>query len=440
VPSAFNDGATWIASFRALHGVGRKPRRVRIPPARLRKGHEEDDAIAYAREADHYVQLLQDTPRPRDVRHALDLKAITEEQAAALLSGLTVPSSYQRGRGELTVKEAALSHPSSRRDAETDSVKALHYLESVDAFCEFAGVRYMSDVRLDDVMRWIERMRKEGRTFDARRHRLLYLRRACRMAATHGLPDVLSGLKIDRHDQDAPPVKAYTLDEVATALRSSGDDRRVQMALALMAFVGLRPSEVIRARCGDLDGDVMAIGEVRRKSRASRRSLPLPPTLAAWWRELAGNRAADAPLLMARSNHPSRNHTNRPGHLGGRAFRDNSFAQWLGPKLKDLAGRALPPKHLRKTFATWAPRAGMHGRDVERYLGHASPFLAAVTSERYHSREAADDLRPAMALIERTLHHALQPGPSQEARPRVVNRSHTVAPQRRKSRSRKAAS
>lgn len=396
--SAFWDklNGQWIADFRPLGGVLKQRRKVRIDPKRHGRG-DAAGAKAFAAECERYCRLLEQLlPLPADVDHAERIGAITADQAANLRAKLPAGPASPAPSLEWSIRQAAEAHPSTQRDMVADATRALTYLKTLEDFGRFAGVSKVADLKLQDVLRWVEQLKKDGRTFDARRHRLLYLRRASRMAATVGLTDQLSGLRIDRRGDDEDELEPPTLDELGVALRAAADDRRLQVAIALEAFLGLRPSECYRGLVGDLDEDLVDVGKRKRKNRSSRRTLPLPPTLARWCHELAGEREATEPLLVTQ-------HHGKPG-----PFFENSYSRWLGSFLTEQLGRPVQAKALRKSFSTWSRRR-LDGRDVERFMGHQSAFLADVTSQRYLGPMAAEELRPAAKVIERVLRAALKP-------------------------------
>lgn len=393
----------WVADFRPLGGVLKQRRRVRIDPKVHGRG-DQAGARAFAAECERYCRLLEQMlPAPEDIDHAARIGAISADQATNLRAKLPAGPPRIEPSLEWSIRQAAEAHPSTQRDMVADASRALTYLATLEDFGRFAGVSKIAELRLQDVLRWVEQLKRDGRTYDARRHRLLYLKRASRMGATVGLPDPLSGLRIDRRDHDdEDDVEPPTLEEVGTALRAAAHDRRLQVAIALEAFVGLRPSECFRADAGDLDEDLVDVGKRVRKNRASRRTLPLPPTLARWCRELARGRAATAPLIESRS------------HRKQGRFAENAYSRWLGGFLSEQLGRPVKAKELRKSFSTWARRR-LDGRDIERFMGHQSAFLADVTSQRYLGAMAAEELRPASKVIEQVLRTALKPTPKRRS-------------------------
>lgn len=396
--SVYRDGDQWVADFRPVGGVKKQRRKVRIK-ARQLPNDSEAAALAYAKECDRYCRVLEVAPqRPEDIDHAERIRAITSEQAAELRAYMqATPTGDRLANKNPTLREAAWLHPATLNDQKTRERDCALNFKHLDAFAAFAGVTLVAEVTTEMAIRWVDQLRKDGVSWDGRQHRLRYLKRACVMGATLGLPNVLpEELRINRRvdGEDDLVVEAWTLDELGRGAVLL-DDLRAKVALGLGGFVGLRPSESYRPRCCDVAGGLLDLTKIRTKNRRSKRMLPLPPTVAAWCAELAAGRPPEEPLIMSR--------------VRGRQkpFSEATWAHWLAPLLAAATGRALPPKCLRKAFTTWAP-AVLAGRDVERFTGHADAFLAPVSSTRYQAARAAEELRPAAALIERELRAAMK--------------------------------
>lgn len=386
----------WVADFRPLGGLNKQRRRVRLDRAKFQA---QDAALAFANECERYCRMLEVAPQdPRDVEHAGHIGAITKDQLQRLREGLDAgPAAEDRSR-PWTMRDAAEAHPASKRDLVARPRDHALYLDHVDAFCAFAGVTEAGLVTLDQVMRWIVQLTKDGKTWEGRRHRLLYVRRACVMAATRGLPNPLGEMTLDRRAKERRGIAAWTLPELALAVQAL-DDPRAVAAVALSGMLGLRPSEVARLQIADLlPNGLLSVGARESKNDPSARVLPLPPTIARWCAEAADIREKDKRRAATRPLIPSSN---------GREMAPSTFNHWLKPLLEDATGRALEVKALRKAFASWAPRAGIPGRDIERFLGHATALLAPVTSRHYLAEGLAEELAPSALLLERAIREAM---------------------------------
>ncbi len=286
-------------------------------------------------------------------------------------------------REGITIEGAWEKHPSTIREPEDRRKKYRRMLKAFTDHVRYVELRKLS---FADVADWVAELKTgkpeypEGFAWSTRFHYLMPLRRAAAMAVTFGLPDVLAELSIDERDEEEHNVQAWTLSEIAQAWHQLADNRRARVALALGAFVGLRPSEIYRAKCGDLDPDGrLAIGirqvseaELRAaKNKPSRRKLPLPAIVLAEVRALIGTRSPDKPLI---STHK--------GKASG-PFNEITLVEWLGPLLEQATGRALTPKHLRKSFASWVIAAAVDFWHAEAYMGRDTPMTKSITGRRY---------------------------------------------------------
>lgn len=375
--------------FRALYQQRGQRRFVRLPKTVVTK--QAADAIAI--EAENLCRVLETAPTVAAIARAIEICAITDDQAAALQGGSVAPLTGTPA-ARLTVEQAALAHPSSRREPLARQVEYCNYLKQ---FCAFASVQFIDDVTLEQVQRYIDHMR--GRfTWSTRRHHLLYIRRACRMAGVQGLGDVLAGLRLDRCEQ-RKAVEVWSLDELVAGVRSlteSGKDDRALVVLALGGFMGLRPSEIWRAQVGDLAevpaGLQLAVGVRAAKTANSVRVLPVPEILRSWLEGACSGRKKDAPLVPSMKYNGGRQMTiSTANHL----FHDTISTA--------CGGRRLPLKNLRKSFATWAIRERCDIELVEAWIGHVSSRIQAVTQRHYLEAARAEQLLPLSKHLHRIL-------------------------------------
>lgn len=365
--SAFKDKHGWVADFRAPHAPGKRRRRVRIPPER---SATERDARQYADECERYCRLLEsDHFDQADLRHAVELGAITPDQAFDL-SGNPAYATRQAS----TPRKAFEMHPSTVRERRRNPADYDRHLNALNDFTARFHITHVREITLDLVQKWIDEMKRDGLRFDSRRHRLLPIRRACRMAPNLGYPDTLSGLVLDR-DDDPAPVKVYSLaDLLKTALLLAKDpDPRYLAALALGAFMGLRPSEICRVRCCDIEDGVLRVGHRVRKNASSQRSLPIPQTILPWIVRAGTGRTGDAPLIL-------------PDNWRGRRgyeFDQGTFAQFIKGRLHGTIKPYLPPKAWRKSFMSWAVRAGINPAMMETWVGHRRSDVLPISARHY---------------------------------------------------------
>lgn len=407
--SAVRDKLGWIAIFRPLFGSGDAGRRpVRIPPSRLVSLDDKAGADAYARHLAQLCRLCEVAPSVPTIDEAETLGAITAEQAAALRSGKQPPSARPAPDQRLTILAAALAHPSSQREKPAEQER---HRKEVQRFVDHARIERVQDMTLEVVMSYLDHLRAEGMRFDGRRHALLWLRRASKMAAAAGLPDPLSGMSLD-HRERRGAIVVWTLPQILAAVQAlqAVPDRRPLAVLLLGACCGLRDSEIIRREVRDLQGDRLdcATDPSREaKNDASRRMLPLAPVVADVLAGLAAGRQPSEALIATASQ---RSHGSQsPGF-----FNAESFATWFRRCMWPDEGRRargyidaglppLPPKTMRKSFMSWMARGKANRDHLERYTGHTLSGVARVTGRHYLADYAADELQGIADLIQAQL-------------------------------------
>lgn len=404
MPSAFFDKHRngWLADFRGVFQRGNQRTRVRMPDARIiTPATAKADTKAFADELHRYCRLLEREHTDQDVEHARHIGAISDIDAQALMSGQ--PLTPRRKLEPLTIKDAALSHPSSQRDSL--SVK-LRYTVHLDQFAAFAGIKHQHLVTLDHVLRWIADLRAKGWAWDTRRHALLYLRRACVMGTGGGIPNVIIGHKLDHQERRQRIVRAWSLPQLAAALVAAEDEPRIRAAIALGSCLGLRPTEICRVTVDDLEGDVLHVGRRTAKNNASVRALPVPASILPWLKAAAGKRRS-GPLIES------------DVRRRGRPLTPSGLHQALSDALSAKPRPPIAPKDLRKTFATWSSPI-ISGADLERFLGHASALHAQVTVRHYLAHHLAEQLRPAAQALDAALSQALRAAAVKPRRRRAV--------------------
>ena len=324
----------------------------------------------------------------------------TQRKADLTRASVALRQPHRQG---ITLEQAWESHPSTVRENATRREKYRKYLK---AFTDHTGIVALHKLTYAEVSDWVQHLLNEKKAWATRMHYLMPIRRAARMAPSHGLPDVLAHLQIDERPDEQQEIQAWTLPQIMMAWKALADNRRARVCLGLGAFLGLRPSEIYRLRCGDLDAENrLSIGLKQAgdtdtrpvKNKSSRRCLPIPSLLLPELRALIGTRAPDAPLIATARD--------------GKPFNEVTLAEWLGPILREKTGHPLKVKHLRKSFATWALSAGLDFYHIEAYLGRATPLTTSITGRHYIAdlyRLISRQLDPTALAIDRHLRTALK--------------------------------
>ena len=385
MPSAFQDKHGWIADFRGYKMRGSQRRRVRI--------HDDSNPKEYADRCEQICRLLEKVPTEHLVLEAEQLRAITTEQAQALLKGEAVFATPRKPLRELRITEAADLHPSTRRESESrprDYDQRMRYL---DKFKAWAGIKHAREITLDLVQRWVVELRRQEYAWETRRHHLAYIRRATKIAASYGIPDPLSGFRLD-HNDEYRPVNAWPLETIKAALEHL-EDERCRAIIGLGLGMGLRPSEIARVASNDIKDGILTVGARKRKNRASIRRLPMPVIVIEWTAPLINS---DAPLIRGHHRSKKRN---------GCAFSLENLGTWWKETLseaKDDDGNRLVPHatiaQLRKTFVAILDEGGISSRLIDAYMGHAVRGFSAVTQGHYLPKTGIDRLRPVADFMD----------------------------------------
>lgn len=200
-----------------------------------------------------------------------------------------------------------------------------------------------------------------------------------RTRGEHRLPRVLSATEVARL--------------LAAPDRTTPRGRRDAALLELMYGAGLRVSEVVALRVGDVD-QKRGLLRVRRGKGAKERLIPVgAPALAALANYLASNpaplAAPDAP------RRPGRGVADEQYFFPGRRPDQSVGASLVWRAVKEHARRAglreLPSPHwLRHSFATHLLNGGADVRAIQEMLGHSR-----IATTQIYTHVATDRLREA---------------------------------------------
>lgn len=303
----------------------------------------------------------------------------TKEQAVARAERLALEAREHNTpaprllRHNVTILDAALDHQATRREIASRPRDAARHRRELDVFIAFSGRERLRDLTVSHVTDWIDDLRRRGWTYDSRRHAILWIRRACARAPAYGLPNVIAGQRLDQRamTEDTEPPRVLQLAEMLARIRALIDDPdadpRIPAGVALMGLCGLRPSELIRLDVSHINPErrLLSVGVTTAKNAASRRTLPIARFALAACRPLLDLRSVGPLFVYGRHAGERRMDTFKCAHI---------FSAALG----------LPPKNLRKSFATactW--ELGIEPRIVDAYMGHQVHGLSAVTSRHY---------------------------------------------------------
>ena len=140
----------------------------------------------------------------------------------------------------------------------------------------------------------------------------------------------------------------------------------------------------------------MEVGKVKSKNLSSHRFIPLPPVVAAWIEKL---------ITVAQ---PGDALVHGVGPQAKRAGYDpRDFSEALGYIMVSAGVRRLPPKCLRKSFATWAIDADINPLHVEAWIGHRSALVSLITGRHYLARVAVQKLLPSSQKMDGVIRSAM---------------------------------
>lgn len=407
--SAFKSGSSWIVKFTGLHMTGGKCRQFRV--------HIEDvpDPARLARRCFEVCRQLEAGATEKLIAEALEVRAITDDEAARLRG--EEASAGKPTRHPHSIMQLALSHPSTYRE-ESHPTQYDRHCRELEAFLQWAGISRAHELSLDLVMRYIKHLEGQGYEPDGIRHKLLWLRRASRMAGSLGLPDPISGFILQRRQpirRRGSDLKVWSIEQLVQAIKTleGHGDLRAAAAIALGGLMGLRSSEIRRARIADLKDGVLEVGAVEAKNQSSNRFLPVPEPVLSTLTALIALEARKDAFIGAKARQKGRDFVPSPFLVRSdsrrntemRAFSDSGFWKWLQPTLKEQTGVALPAKNLRKSFSTWLRDSLPVGkRDLmEAWLGHRTSLALPVTSRHYLADVQVEQLRPVAEIVEKTV-------------------------------------
>ena len=200
----------------------------------------------------------------------------------------------------------------------------------VEMLAGFLGHDDAAKLTRDDLARWRDAMKAEGRSNNTWNNRLSMIRQVLAYGVAEGkmAADPTDGLRLRKSRQQSP--LPYTDDEAVLILKAARKETRAALRWAhwVMAFSGMRAGEVLQLLGRDVrqEGEVWVIdvnetGGGKSIKTGVRRHVPVHPTLVAeGFIAYTQTIAADAPVFPDKK-------PDRHGQRGGRAW--NVIGKWV---------------------------------------------------------------------------------------------------------------
>jgi integrase len=309
-----------------------------------------------------------------------------------------------RAPSQLTLREAAGAWLAGARDGSIRNRSGDHYKPSVVRGYETSlrlrvlpelGGRKLSEIRRSDLQDFADRLLASGTDASTIRNSLMPLRAIFRRSVARGDVAVnpTSGLELPavrgRRDRIASPEEAARLVEALL------ERDRALWATAL--YGGLRRGELQALRWEDVDlakgvirveraWDVRE-GEIERKSRAGRRTVPIAAVLRDYLVEHKQGREGGERVF---------------GRPDGKAFDGPTVDERAKKAWREAGLEPITLHEARHTFASLMIAASVNAKALATYMGHAS---VTITYDRYgHLMPGNED--EAAALLDAYLARA----------------------------------
>lgn len=268
--------------------------------------------------------------------------------------------------------DAFLEMMSAERGASPNTLDA-YGRDLLDA-SEFCGLRLVT-ASSADLSNWLADLAARGMAPSTQARKLSAVRRFFRFLFQEGdrKDDPTARLDGPSPEREVPDV--LSREEVARLIAACEPDKRLKCLVELLYGAGLRASELVTLRMGNLPrrkaGQWMSADIIIRGKGGKDRLCPLGRAALialAEWLDVREESLPDNPLLRSKAEgyvFPSRG---KEGHLTRRR---------LGQMLEDLATKAgirserVYPHALRHAYATHLLQGGADLRVVQTLLGHA---------------------------------------------------------------------
>jgi integrase/recombinase XerC len=295
-----------------------------------------------------------------------------------------------------------IRHLSSDRGFSEHTIRAYRGdLDDLAGFAEIAGLSDVGDLDLETLRNWLWRGSGAGLAKSTLGRRAAAVRGFTKWLVSTGVVAVDAGarLKAPRPDQHLPRVLTRPqIDGILGELADSadtGDPVAIRdLAIVEMLYAsGIRVSELVGLRAGDIDRDRLTVRVLGKgsKERVVPFGLPAARALDAYLADgrprLLAAAAAAAPLTTASSPTAL--------FLGARgaAISTRTVYELVADLLRELPGTGPAGPHaLRHTAATHLLDGGADLRAVQELLGHAS-----LSTTQIYTHVSAERLKQAYA-------------------------------------------
>ncbi len=298
------------------------------------------------------------------------------------------PRAQQLRVSTVTVQTLIDRHLAAKADRAPKTVEAdQHHARAV---CVQFGERVFSTLEPTEIEIWAQR---EGVARSSRKKQVEILRAAIKRAIRDKLvdSDPTDGIVVPLGHKELPHWSSEELMTVAAAARDDFD----RALLLLLGLVGVRFGEARSLRIADLrDGHISVInsggGSDQTKTRASRRTLPVPAAVLPLLENLTEGRVRSEWIFSSNRNH---------GEPIGETYANGALTRAVARANLGREERIsrLNVHGLRHTFAAIAlSEAEADVLSVSRAMGHSRP---SVTLDRY-GHLAPAGLAPLMSKID----------------------------------------
>lgn len=298
----------------------------------------------------------------------------TRAQLRAALARLTAELSKQATRSTATAR-GTLAADAPRYLAAVQSMPSYQdRRRDIETWVAVLGDRRRSEISAADVATHLHRWRQSGLAASTCNHRRTALSQLYHVLDGAQAPD--PALAAAKFPEEAPLPRAIPLHAVAAILRHMDKAGESRSRLAMMAYTGMAPAEIMRLRPEDVQlADGVVVARARRKGKgAAPRVIPLTRRAKAALRVFMRLQAWGA------FSTPSLHHAFR------RACKRAGYDQ-----------TGWRPYDLRHTFGTEVVLAGFDEKAAQELLGHAS----AATTARYTLAAAHARALAAVAAMDR---------------------------------------